>query len=346
MKAPTLIVTVGLVLLSGSTFVGGRHSRAFEWVFSTAAAAASPQAGMPARPVPAAPMLDDEGTAYVCPMHPDYTSDKPGTCPRCAMNLVLATPFDMRDYKLDFQTLPAIVKAGEKINLLFKIFHPGTGESIKKFELVHDKPYHLFVISQDMESFQHIHPEQAPDGTWRIEATLPKPGYYKVLSDFLPSGGSSQFIARPLITAGFVGDLVAESAHLVPDTTLTKTVDDLTAVVTYEPRTFVAGEYGHMSFQLTDKQTLQPVRDLQTYLGAFGHTLIMSEDMLEYVHSHPIDQLPPNANLDEIRGGPSVTFEGLMPKPGRYRAWTQFRRHDNVHTFAYTFDVIDVGQSR
>ena len=47
-----------------------------------------------------------------------------------------------------------------------------------------------------MEYFQHIHPEEQPDGTWSIDVTLPKAGYYKVLSDFMPSGGASQFIAR------------------------------------------------------------------------------------------------------------------------------------------------------
>ena len=35
-----------------------------------------------------------------------------------------------------------------------------------------------------------------------------------------------------------------------------------------------------------------------------------------------------------------VTFEGLMPKAGRYRAWTQFRRHDKLHTFAFTFEAV------
>ena len=107
---------------------------------------APPQA---ARQAPPAPTSDDE-TAYMCPMHPDLTSDKPGTCPRCSMNLVLATPFDMRDYELEFQTVPRVVKAGAKATLLFKVSHPGTGEPIKKFELVHDRPYHVFVISQDM----------------------------------------------------------------------------------------------------------------------------------------------------------------------------------------------------
>lgn len=26
--------------------------------------------------------------AYTCPMHPEVTSDKPGTCPKCKMDLV------------------------------------------------------------------------------------------------------------------------------------------------------------------------------------------------------------------------------------------------------------------
>ena len=179
--------------------------------------------------------LPDQETAWVCPMHPDYTMDVAGKCPRCGMDLVRAAPFDVRDYHLDFRTVPAVVKAGQTAKLLFRIFHPGTGEAIKKFEIVHERQYHLFVISQDMEYFQHIHPEEQPDGTWTIDVTLPKAGYYKVLSDFMPSGGASQFIARPLVTAGYTGDLAADSAHLVPDTVNTKTVDDITATLAYDP---------------------------------------------------------------------------------------------------------------
>src|SRR5215510_11516220 len=293
-------------------------------------------------------------TAWVCPMHPDYTLDIAGKCPRCGMDLVRAAPFDVRDYRLDFRTEPSVVRPGQKTKLLFRIFHPGTGEPIKKFESVHERQYHLFVISQDMEYFQHIHPRELPDGTWTIDLTLPKAGYYKVLSDFLPSGGASQFIARPLVTAGWDGDLVADSAHLVPDTATTKIDGDITASVTYDPAHFVVGLYGHMTYHLTDTATGKPITDLQTYLGAFGHTLIMSEDMAEYVHSHPLDILAkpdddggpptfviaPGADLETLRGGPDVTFEGLMPKPGRYRAWTQFRRHDKLHTFAFTFNVV------
>jgi len=295
----------------------------------------------------------NEETAFLCPMHPDYTLDVEGKCPRCGMALVKAAAYDVRDYRLDFRTIPAVVTAGRKATLLFKISHPSFNAVIQKFEVVHDRQYHLFVISQDMEYFQHIHPEERTDGTWTIDLTLPKPGYYKVLSDFLPAGGSTQFIARPLVTAGYAGDLAADSAHLVPDTNLKKSVDDVTAEVRFDPPTFTAGLYGHLIFQLTDTATGRPITDLQTYLGAFGHTLIMSEDMADYVHSHPIDisasdengpkmfMLPAGVDPEKLRGGPDVTFEGLMPKPGRYRAWTQFRRNGKLYTFATTFSVAE-----
>jgi len=287
---------------------------------------------------------DDDEIAWVCPMHADYTSDKEGKCPRCGMALVSATPFDMRDYHLDFETVPAVPKAGEPVTLKFNVFHPGTLVPVKKFEPVHDRLYHLFVISQDMTFFQHIHPEESEDGTWSIDVTLPRPGHYAVLSDFLPSGGSSQFLARPLVTAGYAGDIMADSAHLVPDTTHVQTVDDLRVSVDIDPAPLTAGSYGHLTFHLKNAKTDEPVRDLQTYLGAFGHTLIMSEDMVDYVHSHPVEAIAPDVNLEDARGGPDVMFEGLMPRPGIYRAWTQFRYHYKIHTFTTTFEVRDIGQ--
>jgi hypothetical protein len=181
------------------------------------------------RPASAAGQADSEISAFVCPMHPDYTLDIAGTCPRCGMALVRATPFDVRDYRLDFTTTPAVVKPGERATLRFRAFHPGSDAPVTRFELVHERPYHLFVISQDLSFFQHIHPQMSADGTWTIDVTLPKPGSYKLLSDFLPGGGSWQFLARPLVTAGYKGDLFADSATLVADTSPINVDGDLTA---------------------------------------------------------------------------------------------------------------------
>ena len=89
------------------------------------------------------------------------------------------------------------------------------------------------------------------------------------------------------------------------------------------PRHSSPGSTVICSLHLTDTATGRPVTDLQTYLGAFGHTLIMSEDLNEYVHSHSLDivpggnddeempqfLIPPGADLEKLRGGPNVIFE-------------------------------------
>ena len=276
-------------------------------------------------------------TGWFCPMHPDHTATEAGKCPVCGMALIAGDPYDTRDYDLAVTTSPAAVASGMPFTMKFNVRHPGTGDAVKTYELVHDKRYHLFVISQDLSVFQHLHPDLQPDGSWALTLTLPKPGYYRVLSDFVPTGGSPQFLGQTLVTTDFDGDLESQAARLEPDLVFKKTVDTITASVELDPAPMVAGEYGHLRFTLTDASSGEPITDLQPYLGAFGHTLILSEDMLDYVHSHPSE------GTDDIArgvGGPRVTFEGYMPRPGRYRAWTQFLRKDQLTTVSFTFSVL------
>ncbi len=185
-----------------------------------------------------------------------------------------------------------------------------------------------------------------------FDVTLPEEGYYKLFSDFVPYGGAAQFIAAPLVTSGYAGDLMGDAARLVADESATLRDGDLTARVSHDPATFAAGLYAHLRFDVTETDTGRPVTDLEPYLGSFGHIVIMSEDLVHYVHSHPLDlarsddetgplalMLPMGVDPSDLRGGPTLTFEGLMPKPGLYRAWAQFQRDGEVHTFAHTFAV-------
>lgn len=282
-------------------------------------------------------------TAWFCPMHPEVTAaEAGGRCRKCGMALVAGDPFDTREYSLEVTTAPAAVKAGVPVTLHLTVRHPGTNAVITGYEVVHEKRFHLFVVSRDMEFFQHIHPEQLPDGTWTIQVTLPKPGDYQILSDFLPTGGSPQFIGRTLETVDFGGDLESEIPHLRPDVDVTKTVGSVTAHVDLEPSTFVEGQFGHLAFTLTDAKTGRPITDLQPYLGAFGHALILSEDMRDYVHSHPFEDLD---GVAKGFSGPTVTFEAYMPKAGRYRAWSQFQRNGEVVTIPFTINVLTVDQA-
>ena len=71
---------------------------------------------------------------------------------------------------------------------------------------------------------------QQPDGTWELEARLPKPGYYNIVSDFLPTGGAPQVIMRSLITADFTGDARSDEVQIEPDTIFEKTLNGITAI--------------------------------------------------------------------------------------------------------------------
>jgi heavy metal-binding protein len=276
--------------------------------------------------------------AWFCPMHPDVTSPQTGNCRKCGMTLVAGHPFDTRNYVLDVQTTPSVIKAGAPFKMRFEVRHPSSGNLVRDFAVVHDKRYHLFVVSHDMTEFQHIHPDQQPDGSWTIEAVLPRAGAYRLVSDFLPTGGAPQLLSRSLVTAGFNGDLESQDAHLEADTTLRKTAGPLTAELKFDPPRLIAGQYGHLEFTLTDSKTGESVADLQPYLGAFGHAFILSEDLRDSVHSHP----PEWRDGKEIAsgfGGPTVLFEGYMPLPGRYRVWAQFLRRGELTTIPFTFEV-------
>ena len=309
---------------------------------STAAAPAAETVAA-ATPAPAEQAPEDVPTGWFCPMHPDVTAAEPGKCKKCEMQLIAGNPFDTREYGLDVTTSPAAVKAGVPFTMRLTVRHPESGNPVKKFELVHEKQFHLFVISQDMSSFQHIHPELAADGAWQIEVTVPQAGYYRILGDFVPTGGSPQFLGRTLVTSGYEEDLLSQAAKLTPDVSEVKTVDTITARLAVDPEKLVAGQYGHLMFTFTDATTGEPVRDLQPYLGAFGHTLILSEDMLDVVHSHPSPG--PDNDISKGVGGPRVMFEGYLPRPGLYRAWTQLLRNGHLSTFAYTFRVWSVDEA-
>jgi hypothetical protein len=291
--------------------------------------------------VSAAPLQDPsvptEFTAWFCPMHPEVTAADRGNCRKCGMALVAGDPFDTREYTVEFSTTPTVVKAGVPIKMFFTVRHPGNGAPIRNFEVVHDKRYHLFIVSRDMDVFEHIHPEQRPDGSWEIEVKLPKPGYYQILSDFIPTGGSPQFIGRTLVTTDFAGDLESQAAHLEPDIILTKTVGSITAHLQLEPSILVAGQYGHLSFALTDAATGQPVTDLQPYLGAFGHR---AHPERGHARLRPLASFEgPESDITKGFGGPQVTFEGYMPRAGHYRAWSQFLRRGQVITVPFTLNV-------
>src|SRR5579871_664089 len=89
---------------------------------------------------------------FTCPMHPDVQSSQPGMCPRCRMQLVAKLP-ERVEYPVTLQLNPEAVKAGQPLELAFTVKDPNTGRLVRDFQTIHEKLYHIFIVSQDLEYF-------------------------------------------------------------------------------------------------------------------------------------------------------------------------------------------------
>lgn len=298
------------------------------WIATSAAA----QASLAQR------AAESQSMVYTCPMHPEVRSERAGVCIKCGVPLVATSaPPELLNYELKLETTPALVKPGEKLQLRFLIFHPKSGEQVKQFKISYEKLFHLFVISQDLEYYDHIHPIQQQDGSFTIETELPKEGLYKIFCDFFPEGGTPQVIQQSVMTGhSHGGGHHATTTNLVADKSLVKVVDGIVFKLRLEPGEPVAGAPAILRYDLVNEKTGQPVKDLQPYLGAWGHTVTLSEDTTNFLHSHPTRLIPPAADLKKLVNRPQVAFHTFFPRPGNYRIWSQFQREDNVTTVSFT----------
>src|SRR5262245_53472500 len=94
---------------------------------------------------------------YVCPMDPDVRSSKPALCSRCGMALRSGVP-DPAEYPVDLRVTPRAPQGGQETQLEFAIRNPWSGRPVTSFQPVHEKLFHLFVVSRDLEFFEHNHP--------------------------------------------------------------------------------------------------------------------------------------------------------------------------------------------
>lgn len=253
---------------------------------------------------------------WVCPMDPDYRSDKPGVCPRCGMKLVVRVP-DRIEYPLQLSYRPGSPKPGDTVELKFRVLNPFTGQRVKNFETVHEKLMHLFLVNENLEFFAHVHPELQSDGSFTLSVRLPYGGMYRMLADYYPAGSVPQLAVNTLFVSG-TSPRVKLAASLAPCP-----AENLTASLKLDPEAPLAGLETKLFYQLN------PATGLQPYLGAWGHMLAVSSDLIDLMHLHPF----------LVSGGATVQFNVIFPRPGLYRIWTQFQRASAVNTVVFTVPV-------
>ena len=266
---------------------------------------------------PPDPTAVQDGKVYICPMDPDVRSNSPGKCARCGMALVAGLP-DPVEYHMDLTVAPRPPKVGETARLTFSIHDPWKDRPVTNFQIVHEKLFHMFVVSQDLQVFLHNHPTLGSDGDFHYDYTFPKAGMYRILGDFYPDGATPQLIAKTVIVPGTPPKPVP-----LPRDYSTKNAENMQVELVTEPPQPIVGMKTQMIFRV------KPGEGLEKYLAAWGHMLVASDDLIDLIHQHPFI----------ADGGPQIQFNVVFPRARPYRVWVQFQRNGVVNTAHFDVPV-------
>lgn len=253
---------------------------------------------------------------YFCPMDKDVRSNTPGTCSRCGMKLVAGVP-DPVEFHLDLSVTPRAPRPGEKVRLRFEVHDPWKNNLVKKFNLVHEQLFHAFIVSEDLQVFVHDHPVWR-NNAFEYDMAFPKPGMYRILGDFYPEGATPQLAATTIFVEGAAPNTAQITRDYSP-----KNAENIRVQIVTNPAQPVAGMNTQIRF------TVAPGDGLEKYLGAWGHLLAASDDLIDMVHTHPF--------LSD--GSPEMQFDLTFARPRTYRIWVQFQRKGIVNTAHFDIPV-------
>jgi hypothetical protein len=280
--------------------------------------------------------------------------------------------------KMTVTSEPKNIVAGQPAKLTLQITDDA-GKPVEKFAVVHEKQLHQIVVSKDLEWFNHEHPVYSNGGKFAITTTFPRAGTYKLFADYKPEGGEAD-VATHVFTVGGPNPRPAQ-AKLVADKIvngwITKKVTsapegqpDAKGGATYTvklmpmPMNLKVGQKAIMHFQIEDASG-KPLTDIEPYLGALGHCVILSQDAETYLHTHPSDGGHEGHDHEAMssesgeahagheghegheshaakpveKGGPDVMFHTEFPKAGLYKVWGQFQHKGKIITAPFVVKV-------
>jgi hypothetical protein len=238
------------------------------------------------------------------------------------------------------------------------------GKAIEQFDIAHEKLMHLILVRNDLSYFTHLHAESIRKGKLYITANLPADGQYTAFADYVPKG-STQQVSTQTLSVG-TGKETASGTPLTPDSTLSKSVGDLKVSLLLDPKTLKPGQETAITLDIKDTAG-KPVTDLQPYLGAMGHLVIIKQSPVlaaaNYLHAHPKEvagmshgagmhgekssmAMEHTMDMDKEHSKQSkeatpgqVNFETAFPESGVYKLWGQFQRNGKVITADFTIKI-------
>ena len=214
------------------------------------------------------------------------------------------------------------LEPGRQATLTLEVRDAETGDLVEDLVRTHQVWMHAIVTRDDLGTFAHLHPEPTDRaGVFTLDVTLPTGGEYALHTEFRQQGQMGDVVAdQPLTVAGPVPAPVAVPADDVREATDAGVTVRLTGDA-------VVGDAS--DFELT----VDGVDDLQPYLGAAGHVVVMRSDGELFAHRHAEtydDQGRPVNALPGTTFGPDLELHVRFVVPGTYRLWAQVQLADGT----------------
>jgi P-type Cu+ transporter len=217
---------------------------------------------------------------------------------------------------------------GESARATVTVRDAETGELVEDVVRTHQVWMHMIVTRADLGTFAHIHPEPTgTDGVFAVEVEFPSAGRFAVHTEFRQQGQMTDVLATHTVTVP--GPQVAP-VRFPTEEVRSQEVSGVRIELEGEAH---AGETSDFHLSFADAATGRPVDDLQPYLGAAGHVVVLREDGTEFGHRHAEtedDDGRPVLAMPGTTFGPELGLHVRLDQPGGYRLWSQFRLADGT----------------
>ena len=230
----------------------------------------------------------------------------------------------VRPYGLEVTTRPRHPLAGEEVEIEFAVRMLSSFEDreVTEFDVQHERLMHAFIVRDDLAVFAHEHPELTGPGTFRLRWRFPEPGRYRIFADVAPKDAGSQVLSATVR----VGGEPATAPSSAP-------ANDARVDFAWPEGGMPSGRTLTVPATLTDEGG-KPIRDIEPWLGAMAHLILVHEDAETFAHAHPDDREP------GVGRDGRIPFLVRLPKPGRYKGWMQFQRSGRVETLEMAVEAV------
>jgi Cu+-exporting ATPase len=261
---------------------------------------------------------------------------------RPAMSVMEETevqPVSPHDAGLDVDVdVPTGVRAGQRTEVTVSVREAETGKLVDDVVRTHQVWMHMIITRADLGTFAHIHPEPTDRaGVFTVRAEFPTGGRYAIHTEFRRQGQMADVLdTRDVTIAGSTPAPAPMPAAEVRE----QVVSGVRISLDGEAH---VGETSDFTLRFADAATGRPVEDLQPYLGAAGHVVVLREDGTRFGHRHAEtfdDKDRPVLATPGTTFGPELSLHTTFDIPGTYRLWAQFRLTDaTVVTAPFTVHI-------